>query len=403
MSQTQSLPTEAACPQTGGGLHAALLRRLCAHMQAGSIHITMPGGRTLHHRGAETGPSAEVVLHRWRGLRRLILRGDIAFAQGFIDGDWSSPDVTALLELAAINAERLDDVMAGPKLARWTHRALHLLRANTKRGSRRNIEAHYDLGNEFYARWLDRGMTYSSALYTDPAMSLEAAQTAKQDRIIALLNPIAGASVLEIGMGWGGLAERLARAGCAVTGLTLSPAQLGYARSRLQGQPVTAALRDYRDEVGTYDHIVSIEMLEAVGESYWPSYFGKLHDCLRPGGTAVLQVITIAEDRYTNYRRAADFIQHYIFPGGMLPSPSVVADQAARAGLVITAQENFGLDYARTLAEWRRRFEIAWPDIAALGFPPRFRRLWHYYLCYCEAGFRAGALDVGLWRLEHAG
>jgi cyclopropane-fatty-acyl-phospholipid synthase len=281
------------------------------------------------------------------------------------------------------------------------NRLLHLVHANTRAGSRRNIQAHYDLGNDFYARWLDAGMTYSSALYPCTDLTLEEAQTAKQDRVLELLAPSAGQTVLEIGMGWGGLAERLAQEGCQVTGLTLSPSQLQHASGRLQGLAVQPHLRDYRDEAGRYDRIVSIEMLEAVGEVYWPTYFNKVRQCLATGGNAVLQVITIADHRFAQYRATPDFIQRYIFPGGMLPSPRVIREQATAAGLKITAHQTFSLDYARTLAEWLRRFEMAWPDIAVMGFPARFRRLWHYYLCYCEAGFRSGVLDVGLWRLEH--
>jgi cyclopropane-fatty-acyl-phospholipid synthase len=379
-----------------------LLQRVCAGLRRGTLSIVLPDGSVVRHRAAAPGGDATVILHRWRSLRRLILGGDVAFAESFLDGDWSSPDLTALIELAARNAETLQQATQGSTPARWLNRLLHRMRANTRTGSRRNILAHYDLGNDFYRLWLDAGMTYSSALFTTPGMTLEEAQTAKQDRVLTLLSPRPAAHVLEIGIGWGGMAERMAQAGCQVTGLTLSPSQLTYAQARLDGTSASLHLRDYRDEVLQYDHIVSIEMLEAVGEDYWPAYFAQLKRCLGPGGSAVVQVITIADDRFETYRRTPDFIQRHVFPGGMLPSPAVMRQQVAQAGLAVTAHETFGLDYARTLAEWRRRFERAWPDIAAIGFPPRFRRLWLYYLSYCEAGFRAGALDVGLWRLEHA-
>ena len=384
------------------GLAARALRRVAGGLRCGALTVVTPDGTRMHHRAAAPGPEAELVLRRWRPLRRLALAGDIGFAESSLDGDWTSPDVAALLELAARNAATLDGVMRGGLPMRLLQRALHRLRPNTRRGSRRNVMAHYDLGNAFYARWLDAGMSYSSALWPTPDMTLEQAQQAKQERVLALLDPGPDSHVLEIGLGWGGQAECLARAGCRVTGLTLSPAQHAHASARLAGLPAEAHLRDYRDETGRYDGIVSIEMLEAVGEAWWPTYFARLRDCLAPGGRAVLQVITIDDGRFAQYRRTTDFIQRHVFPGGMLPSPAIVRAQAAAAGLRVTACERFGLDYARTLLIWRERFEAAWPEIAALGFDERFHRLWHYYLCYCEAGFRSGLLDVGLWRLEHA-
>ena len=402
MSQTFDRLAAANLLPQRGGLATRMLRRICASLRCGTLVVTTPEGQRFCHRAGAPGPEAEVVIHRWRVLRRLVFGGDIALAEAFMDGDWSSPDVTALIELGARNSATLERVIQGSAPLRWLNRLLHLRRANTRSGSRRNIEAHYDLGNDFYRLWLDAGMTYSSALYPTPELTLEQAQTAKQDRVLAMLALQPGQAVLEIGIGWGGMAERLVQAGGAVTGLTLSPSQLAYARERLAGRGADLRLQDYRDETGEYARIVSIEMLEAVGEAYWPAYFAQVKRCLAPGGAAVVQVITIEDSRFANYRANPDFIQRYVFPGGMLPSPSVMHAQAARAGLRVAAVECFGLDYARTLAEWRQRFEAAWPEIAAQGFPPRFRRLWHYYLSYCEAGFRAGALDVGLWRLEHA-
>jgi cyclopropane-fatty-acyl-phospholipid synthase len=278
------------------------------------------------------------------------------------------------------------------------------MNANTKTGSRRNIAFHYDLGNDFYRTWLDASMTYSSALYSRPDQGLEAAQERKLARILALLEMEEGHRVLEIGCGWGDLAARLAKSGCHVTGLTLSKEQLAHARALAQAEGIAGRtdlrLQDYRDVGGRYDRVVSIEMLEAVGERYWPTYFSTVRERLAPGGRAVLQVITIDEERFKTYRRSADFIQRYIFPGGMLPTRSIVAREAAQAGLRLVAEETFGASYALTLAEWRRRFFAAWPAIERLGFPPAFRRLWEYYLCYCEAGFRAGVIDVGLYVLE---
>jgi cyclopropane-fatty-acyl-phospholipid synthase len=283
------------------------------------------------------------------------------------------------------------------------NRILHRLHANTLSGSRRNIRHHYDLGNAFYALWLDAGMSYSSALYRTPDLTLEEAQEAKHARIVALLEPEPHHAVLEIGCGWGGLATRLGEIGCTVTGLTLSPAQLDYGREVVEARGLAAQvdlrLQDYRLSSGSFDRVVSIEMLEAVGEAFWPRYFEILRERLKPGGLAVLQVITIDDVRFETYRRSPDFIQRYIFPGGMLPPSAALRHQIAAAGLVLRRVETFGDGYARTLVAWRQRFSGSWSQIAAMGFSERFRRMWDYYLCYCEAGFRAGAIDVGLWQI----
>jgi cyclopropane-fatty-acyl-phospholipid synthase len=321
-----------------------------------------------------------------------------------MDGDWSSPEPAAFLELAARNAAPLSSAIDGTPFARFVNRVLHGLHANTLSGSRRNIRQHYDLGNDFYAQWLDAGMSYSSALYLEPTMTLEQAQAAKHARVLALLDVAPGQDVLEIGCGWGSMAELLAQHECSVTGLTLSPAQLAYAQERFAARGLSdrasVLLQDYRESGGKFDRVVSIEMLEAVGEAFWPRYFDILRQRLNPGGIAVLQVITIDDARFENYRRTPDFIQRYIFPGGMLPPPGALRRCIAEAGLALQHVETFGESYAQTLVAWRRRFLDTWPQIAAMGFPERFRRMWDYYLCYCEGGFRAGAIDVGLWRIE---
>ena len=386
-------------------LREVLLHRFCSRMPCGSLNVVFPDGKCFRHRSGVPGPDATMVMHRWRALRRLVMHGDLGFAESYIDGDWSSPDLPALIEIAARCAIVLEPAIAGMLLRRLADRLRHLMRANTRRGSRRNIVRHYDLGNDFYRLWLDAGMSYSSALYRDPAMSLEAAQDAKLDRVAEMLAPEPGQSVLEIGCGWGGMAEKLGRRGCQVTGVTLSQEQLRYAVERIVAahlsQRVELRLQDYREIAGRFDRIVSIEMLEAVGESYWPAYFGVLRDRLKPGGIAVLQVITIADDRFDYYRRKPDFIQRHIFPGGMLPSPAAMRSEIARAGLAIRRVETFGESYALTLRAWRSRFQAEWPAISAMGFSERFQRMWDYYLCYCEAGFRAGAVDVGVWQLEN--
>ena len=389
-------------------MFASALNPLIRRIRYGGLTIVTPsGGRIVYHAPAP-GPEACIMLHRWRAVRRLLIGGDVAFAEAYMKGDWSTPDLTAVIELAARNAETLDSAIGGGPVVRTVNRLRHAMRANTKRGSRRNIEAHYDLGNDFYALWLDETMTYSSAIYEAGGQeSLEEAQARKISRIGDMLDVDTAKTVLEIGCGWGALGRALAARGAHVTGLTLSPSQLEWARRSGDeaglSERLDLRLEDYRDARGTFDRIVSIEMIEAVGERYWPDYFEAISQRLRKGGCAVLQAITIADDRFEAYRKAADFIQRYVFPGGMLPSKATMERSAADAGLKIVACETFADSYAITLAEWRRRMLHAWPQISAQGFDIRFRRLWEYYLCYCEAGFRQRTIDVGLYKLVHAG
>ena len=390
---------------------SSALRRTLLHflrrIEVGTLTVTLPSGASIHHAGARPGPDGVLLVRRWRALLRLLLAGDLGLARAYMDDDCRSPDLRALLEFGARNARSRKKLPSDFPLARSLDRIRHALRANTRTGSRRNIAAHYDLGNDFYALWLDRGMNYSSALFTEAGQTLEQAQDAKLSRIVELLDVQAGQRILEIGCGWGPLAERLATdAACNVTGVTLSAAQLEFARARLRHQTCVKnwdlRLQDYRDINGRYDRIASVEMLEAVGERYWPTYFDKLRQSLTDTGIAVLQVITIAEGRFAAYRRRPDFIQRYIFPGGMLPTLEIIRQQAARAGLHLIAQQSFGASYAQTLAEWRRRFLNAWPCIEALGFDARFKRMWEYYLSYCEAGFAVNAIDVNLIKLVPA-
>ena len=388
-------------------IFAYALNPLLRHIRFGGLTINTPsGGRIVYH-AAAPGPEACIYLHRWRAVRRLLLGGDVAFAEAYMNGDWTTPDLTAVIELAARNGETLDNAIGGGPVVRGFNRLRHAMRANTKRGSRRNIEAHYDLGNDFYELWLDETMTYSSAIYSAGAQeTLEEAQARKIARIGDMLEIEDAESVLEIGCGWGALGRSLAQRGSHVTGLTLSPSQLEWAQRAAQQEGLAdrldLRLEDYRDVRGAYDRVVSIEMIEAVGERYWPDYFGSIAQRLKRGGCAVIQAITIADDRFDAYRKAADFIQRYVFPGGMLPSKSSFARSAADAGLVLVESETFADSYALTLAEWRRRMLHAWPQISAQGFDMRFRRLWEYYLCYCEAGFRQRTIDVGLYKLVHA-
>jgi cyclopropane-fatty-acyl-phospholipid synthase len=389
---------------SSSGVGPWLLRRVLRHLECGRLTVILPSGKRIDHSGPRPGPDATIIVHNNRALRRLLFAGDVGFAEGYIAGDWSSPNLVALIALAAENIGRLQKTMDGFLPIRLLNRLRHLLRRNSRTGSRRNIAFHYDLGNQFYRRWLDASMTYSSACAIAPGETLEDAQKAKLDRIATLLELSGKERVLEIGCGWGALAGHLAPRCGGVTGITLSREQLAYARGRVNVQAyadrIDLRLQDYRDVQGKFDRIVSIEMLEAVGESYWPAYFTRLRECLAPGGVAVLQIITMREDRFETYRNGSDFIQRYIFPGGMLPTPGIVARQAAAAGLALASVEMFREGYADTLAEWRRRFENAWPEIARLGFDADFERLWTYYLSYCEAGFRTGTIDVGLYVLK---
>jgi len=380
-----------------------LVDRALPALPAGRLRLTLPNGDVIERRGDEVGPDAAMTVHRWRALWRMMRDGEHGFADSYLDGEWSTPELGDLLELCLQNEAALTGKGAFDWIGNVRNRLRHWRRSNTKRGSRRNIAAHYDLGNDFYRPWLDQGMNYSSALYVN-CDTLERAQSAKLDRAAALLDLAGGEHVLEIGCGWGALAERLIRHyGAKVCGITLSTEQLAYARTRLAGEVgdgrADLRLQDYRDVPDLFDRIVSIEMIEAVGERYWSNYFGKIRNCLTKGGVALLQAITIDERRFAAYRKRPDFIQRYIFPGGVLPTVAIIEREAARAGLKLVHQETFGDSYVRTLREWRDRFMGAWPKIEPLGFNERFCRMWEFYLAYCEVGFRVGTINVGFYKL----
>ena len=368
-------------------------------IRTGSLDITLPGGERHTISGDDPGPEATVVVHRWRTLRRLAFGGRIGLAEAYMDGDWDSPDLVPVIELAVRNRGLADSGIRPSTAARLLHWLRHSLRANTLSGSRKNIAYHYDLGNAFYERWLDSTMTYSSAIYAMPDQSLDEAQRNKCRQLLDRMGATNDDHVLEIGCGWGGFAILAAKErGVKITGIPLSQEQHDLAAARVQSEGlaerVRIEMRDYRDISETYDHVASIEMLEAVGERYWPVFFSKVFDSLKSGGRAALQVITIDDRHFESYRRSADFIQTYVFPGGMLPSPSALQREVAEAGLKWHSDSGFGQDYAKTLRNWRERFEEKWAEIEPLGFDERFRRMWRFYLAYCEGGFRAASIDV---------
>jgi cyclopropane-fatty-acyl-phospholipid synthase len=374
----------------------AIARR---NWRAGTLTFILPGGEEIRIEGEEPGPDGRLIVRDYNFVKRVLASADIGFGEGFMAGEWDTPDLSQLLEAFTVNFDRLERLVTGNPLLRWLNVLGDLLRANSRRGARRNIHAHYDLGNAFYARWLDPSMTYSSARFEAPGESLAQAQRNKYARIAGDIDLRAGHHVLEIGCGWGGFAEFAAKEiGAKVTGLTISPAQFEFARKRLfdQGLAEKADIRlmDYRDIDETFDRVASIEMFEAVGEPYWPRYFAKVRDALSPGGRAGLQVITIRDELFAVYRHRSDFLRKYIFPGGMLPSETRLREETQKAGLEWRSIARFGQNYADTLAEWARCFESAWDDIRGLGFDERFRRLWRFYLSYCEAGFRAARIDV---------
>jgi cyclopropane-fatty-acyl-phospholipid synthase len=365
----------------------------------GSLTFVLPSGRELHIEGRAPGPAATLVVRDFRFVSRVLASADIGFGEGYMAGEWDTPDLQALLEAFTANFDRLEKLVEGNPMMRALNFLAHVFNYNSKRGARRNILAHYDLGNDFYERWLDPGMTYSAARYEQPGQPLVEAQ---RNKYLALTNQIdlrPGHHVLEIGCGWGGFAEFAAREiGARVTAVTISPSQYEFARKRVfdLGLAERADIRlvDYRDVEGRYDRVASIEMFEAVGEAYWPAYFDKVRNVLAPGGRAGLQIITIRDDLFGVYRARSDFMRKYIFPGGMLPSETRLRQETERAGLAWGAIARFGVNYADTLAEWADRFDAAWEEIKALGFDERFGRLWRFYLRYCEAAFRTGRTNV---------
>jgi cyclopropane-fatty-acyl-phospholipid synthase len=396
-----SLRAPAARLPTAWRVLFALLDRL----SVGSVELTTPDGtRRRFGPGGAAAPGAKpccaaLTMRDWAVAGDVLKGGDVAFAEAYIAGRWETPDLTQLLTALAANQSALEAAFYGRFVTRMLLRAKHLFNSNTRRRARRNIHAHYDLGNDFYALWLDPTMTYSSALFDgDFAQPLADAQQAKYARIVGELELPPAARVLEIGCGWGGFAEVAAAAGHHVTGISLSDAQTAYATARMVraglAERTSLQLKDYRDVRAQFDGIASIEMFEAVGERYWPAYFASVSDALIPGGRACIQTITIADDRFERYRASSDFIQQYIFPGGMLAGPSRFVTEAQRAGLRCERVLAFGRDYAETLKRWLAAFDANAAAVRALGFDEGFMRCWRFYLAYCAAGFDTHTTDV---------
>ena len=365
----------------------------------GSICFVAPGGEEFTFTGPDPGPSADFRIHDWDVIARVVARGDIGLGEDFIAGAWETRDLEALIRFFLLNMDELEGFAHGSPLNRLAFAAHNtLVRRNSVSGSRRNIEAHYDVGNDFYALWLDETMTYSSALF-DEADSLPLAQRRKYGRILSRLRD--PDSILEIGCGWGGFAEQASGAGHAVTGVTISPSQHAFASARLQDK-AEIRLEDYRHLRGTFDAIVSIEMIEAVGERYWSTYFQTLARSLKQGGRAMIQSIVVGDELFAGYRTRSDFIRHYVFPGGMLPSVGRLRAEAARAGLKVVDAFGFGQDYARTIRMWSDRMAAREKQIRALGYDDRFLRNWQFYLGICAAAFAVGRTDVVQLELAHA-
>jgi cyclopropane-fatty-acyl-phospholipid synthase len=402
-AQTAS-PAGFALPRNAPAAARTLLQ-LLQRLKHGSLTLQLPDG-SVQRFGSVQGPHASLQLHNWNMCGAVLKSGDIGFAESFIAGDWSTPNLTALLGLMVANRREVEDAIYGSWLGRLAYRVRHLLNRNSKANSRKNIHAHYDLGNAFYELWLDGTMNYSSAWFERPEMSMREAQLAKVRRALQMAGVQPGDRVLEIGCGWGALAEMATTEfGASVTGVTLSTEQLAFAQARMQRLGVQSQadlrLQDYRDiDDGPYDAVCSIEMLEAVGREYWPTYFSRVAQLLKPGGQACIQSIVIDDALFERYIAGTDFIQQYIFPGGCLPSPSAMRTEAARAGLEVVDEMGFGLDYARTLKHWREDFLHQQEQVLALGFDQRFLRIWEFYLAYCEAAFEGRNIDVVQYTLR---
>jgi len=381
---------------------------MASDMNSGRLDFALPDGRIFRAEGKNAGPVAQVDIHNPEVFARLIREGDLGFSDAYLEHWWSTPDLQAFMDWVHADNDDLYDGFPGMGLVRFYEKLRFWLQSNSKRQARKNISHHYDLGNDFYGLWLDETMTYSSALFTTGQESLEAAQIAKYASMVDQMGVKEGDHVLEIGCGWGGFAEYAAKErGLKVTGLTISKEQLEYSKKRIESKglqdKVNIKLQDYRDENGRYDGIASIEMFEAVGQKYWPVYFETIKNCLHPGRQATLQIITVQDARWEVYQRGVDFIQKYIFPGGMLPSPNALKAEVQNAGLSVVKSKEFGLSYSQTLRRWHDVFNAKWDQAAALGFDDRFRRMWNFYLTSCAATFESGNCDVTQITISNSG
>ncbi len=406
MNHSTTKDAAASTPTAGVPAAARTVLKLLQRLRHGSLTLHYPDGG-MQRFGGTASPHATLHLHNWNAFSAALKSGDIGFAESYIAGDWTTPDLTALLRVLVQNRADVERVIFGSWWGQLAYRVKHWLNRNTRANSQKNIHAHYDLGNTFYTRWLDPSMNYSSALFQgDMQQSLEQAQGAKVRRVLEQAQVRPGDRVLEIGCGWGALAEMGTTAfGAHVTGVTLSTEQLAFAQERMQRLGVAALadlrLQDYRDIADApFDAICSIEMVEAVGQQYWPAYFETVHRLLKSGGRACIQSIVIGDDLFEQYSRSTDFIQQYIFPGGCLPSPRAFREQARAAGLTIVDEFAFGPDYAITCQRWREAFRQKKAQVMQAGFDERFTLIWDFYLSYCEAGFAMGDINVVQFTLQ---
>lgn len=368
-------------------------------IQFGRIHVHTAWGQSYIFQGTEAGPEASIQVKDYEFFRLLLDRGDIGLGEGYMYGYWDSENLSLLIEFGVRNQQALRRAIRGNWYKILSYKAKHWLNWNSRSGAKKNIRQHYDLGNDFYSQWLDETMTYSSAFWSEQkGLSLSEAQENKYQKLLDFLQPEPGAHILEIGCGWGGFAEYAGARGYRVTGVTISQAQYEYARQRIEknefSHRVHLLLSDYRDLDGHFDHVVSIEMIEAVGQEYWKTYFKKIKQLTRPGGKVAIQSIVMNDDDFDQYIQGTDFIQQYIFPGGVLPSPNILKYRVVDISGTQLKMLGFGLDYARTLEVWRKEFLQSWNSINSMGYNHEFRRMWEFYLAYCEGAFRAGKIDV---------
>jgi cyclopropane-fatty-acyl-phospholipid synthase len=410
MSNADNQTANSPHPGSGaGGLFKSYVfgrfARVLNGFRDGQLTIVWPNGQSNDYGtpSEKANSNATIELHNYKPIRSVISEGQLGFAESYLNGDWSTDSLENLFSLFMRNEIHVQPKMPGGRLSQYVNALRHRLRKNSEAGSKKNIAYHYDLGNDFYKRWLDETMSYSSGLYLNDSDTLHQAQLNKQQRVIDLLDAQQNSRMLEIGCGWGSLAAKVAsETSSHVTAISLSNEQLSFAKDKYKNNANSIDFKfiDYRNVTGKFDHIFSIEMFEAVGQQYWSTYFNKLAELLDAGGTAVLQVITLLEDRFDAYRARPDYIQKYIFPGGMLPTKTHLREYAEKAGFDLEHDQWFGSSYAKTLSEWHARFEAAADDIRSLNFDERFMRMWRYYLVYCETGFGIGHTDVGLVKLK---